>query len=281
VTRFKAAFVGIEECCGGWHLLSKSVRKGVNQEQSMSTFKDLFSTQSLVYSQFRPGYSDELFDDLQTLTEGHSQAWDAGTGNGQAAQKLIKHFDHVIATDPSEKQIAQAMQNSKITYLVEPAEKTSIKNESVDLITVAQAFHWFKQPEFFAEVKRVAKPNAVLALWCYELAMINPTVDAEVMKLYEGVLGPYWEKDRKLVEEGYQNVQIPFTEIKVPKFQLHAEWSFEHLIGYLGTWSALQTYIKKNNSNPLEVAYAGLKKSWGEDATKPVTWNLGLRVVRI
>ena len=46
----------------------------------MSPFKDLFSTHSLNYSQFRPHYSDELFNYLQTLTEGHSQAWDAGTG---------------------------------------------------------------------------------------------------------------------------------------------------------------------------------------------------------
>lgn len=247
----------------------------------MSSFKDLFSVQASNYAKYRPNYSEELFKYLSSLTEQHKLAWDVGCGNGQASVELAKFYKLVAATDPSAKQIEAGIPKNNIQYTVGSAESSHLNNQSVDLITVAQAFHWFKQPQFFAEVQRVTKPKAVLAIWCYELAQVNAEVDAKVMELYEGVLGSYWEKERKLVEEGYRNEKIPFDEIKAPQFKLHADWSLDHLVGYFSTWSALQTYIKKNGVNPLENFYPELKKIWGSDAAKPITWNLSLRVFRV
>ena len=243
-------------------------------------FKDLFSGQSTDYAKFRPGYPDALFGYLASLVDQHDTAWDCGTGNGQAALKLTDHFDHVIATDPSEKQLASAARHPGIEYRNAPAESSGLPDRSVSLIAVAQAFHWFKQNEFFTEARRVLTPQGVLALWCYELAKITPEVDAVVYQLYKGTLGSYWEKERLLVEEGYRHVRIPLAEIAPPKFEMTAVWSIEHLIGYLGTWSALQTYIRKNGTNPLETVYANLKSAWGAEKTHSVRWELGLRVCR-
>jgi ubiquinone/menaquinone biosynthesis C-methylase UbiE len=150
----------------------------------------------------------------------------------------------------------------------------------VDLVTVAQAFHWFKQDAFFSEARRVLRPGGVLAFWCYSLCSITPEVDSTILRFYNGELGPYWEKERLLVDDLYRNVQVPFEEIQSPRFEITATWSLEQLVGYLGTWSALQTYIKKNGSNPLKALYPELKSAWGSQVTRTVRWPIGLRVAR-
>jgi hypothetical protein len=98
--------------------------------------------------------------------------------------------------------------------------------------------------------------------------------------LYKDALGPYWEPERKLVEEGYRSVRLPMQEITPPEFQMTAEWSLEHLVGYLSTWSALQTYIQRNRSNPLEAIFVELQTAWGDAQTSPVRWPLAMRVGR-
>ena len=245
------------------------------------TFKDLFSVQAEDYSKFRPTYPVELFNYFASLTDNHNLAWDVGTGNGQAAIELTRYYKKVVATDPSQKQLEQAIVHKNISYHVAAAEKSPLLSDSVDLITVAQAFHWFKQKEFFDEVKRVSKPGAFLAIWCYGLARINPEVDAKIMDLYAGTLGNYWEKERKLVEEGYKNELIPFAEINSPEFSMKANWSLEHLIGYLSTWSAMQKYTKDEGQSPLPKFYAEIQQIWGEELTKTITWKINLRISRV
>lgn len=247
----------------------------------MSTFKDLFSGHASEYAKFRPCYPEALFQYLSTLVPERDLAWDCGAGNGQAAVALADHFASVVATDYSEKQLESAEAHPKVVYLKSPAEKAPLESQSVDLITVAQAFHWFQYDEFFKEVKRVLKPQGVLAIWCYNLCTITPDVDQLVYQLYDGTLGSYWEMNRKLVEQGYQQSPFPMREITPPEFEMHSNWSFEHLIGYLGTWSSLQTYIKKNGTNPLEELAPKLQKAWGTASTRSVHWKLSMRVGKL
>lgn len=243
-------------------------------------YKDLFSQQSQDYAKFRPLYPNELFEYLAFLSPAHDLAWDCGTGNGQAAVKLAAHFKKVLATDPSEKQLAQAERHAHVDYQVATAEHSGIESHSVDLITVAQAFHWFEHERFFKEAKRVLKPQGILAIWCYELAEISPEVDEIVFDLYKNILGDYWEKERKLVEEGYRTITIPMEELKPPPFDMNANWSLDHLMGYLGTWSALQKYIKKNEASPLPEVRARLEKLWPSNQIKKIRWPLSVRVCR-
>jgi SAM-dependent methyltransferase len=243
-------------------------------------FKDLFSVQASEYARYRPSYPRALFNYLEHTAPAHRVAWDVGTGNGQAALELAKRFDRVVATDPSEKQIAAAVRHPKIEYQIGPAEKSSLADRSVDLITVAQAFHWFKHEEFYREVKRVAHEDALLAIWCYAVAQVSPEVDHAIDKLYTDILGPYWEKERKLVEQGYAGVQVPFTELQVPGFSMSLEWTADDMLGYLGTWSSLQSYFKKNKKDPRQEIEAALRAAWGP-GIRTVSWPLGLRVFRI
>lgn len=247
-----------------------------------STFKDLFSAQASDYAKFRPTYPKELFKYLSSLVESRELCWDCGTGNGQAACELASYFNLVIATDPSPGQLKNAVEHSNVQYFEASASTAPmILDRSVDLVTAAQAFHWFKQDEFFREVARVVRPGGALAFWCYSLAKISPEVNTAIDKLYNGILGPYWEKERLLVEDHFKSVVVPFAEINPPTFSMSATWTFEHLIGYLSTWSALQKYIQVHSKNPIELVYEDLRRAWGSVDAREVRWDLGMRVSRV
>ena len=246
----------------------------------MPAFKDHFSGHAADYSRYRPGaYPDAMFKALAALAPSRDCVWDCATGNGQAALGLAAHFARVEATDASDKQIAAAAPHPKIRYSVAPAEESGLASGSVALITVAQALHWFDLPRFYAEVRRVAQPGAVLACCCYMRCAVGPGVDAVTERLYNGILGDaYWPPERKHVERGYADLDFPFTEIALPRFQMEVRWSFEAYVGYLRSWSATQAYLKKNGQDPLEQVGEELLQAWGDlSVTRSVLWPMTIR----
>lgn len=243
------------------------------------SFKDHFSTQAADYAKYRPSYPADLFAYLATLVPEHACAWDCGTGNGQAALGLTPHFAKIIATDPSAKQIAEATPHARVEYRVIPAERTDFKPNSLDLIVVAQALHWFDLEKFYAEARRVLKPQGVLAVWCYTLLESEPQVDALLNEFYFDIVGPYWPPERKLLENNYTDIPFPFRQIAAPRFYMKREWPLEDLLGYLGTWSAVQRFMAQHGEDPRAWIRARLTKVWGE-ASQPklVQWPLHLKV---
>ncbi|OWK72518.1 class I SAM-dependent methyltransferase [Pedobacter sp. AJM] len=242
--------------------------------------KDNFSTQAAEYAIYRPIYPVELYDFLFKLVEQKDTAWDCATGNGQVARILAQHFRQVYATDISEKQLSQALKLPNILYKVESSDQVNVADQSFDLITVAQAVHWFNFEAFYSEVKRTLKPNGLVAVMGYGLMLIDKKVDQVIYKLYEDILGKYWDSERRYIEEGYKTIPFPFEEITAPHFQIKTTWNFNQLIGYLNTWSSLQHYKKANERNPLEYVMIELKEAWGNDAEKEVRFPVLLRVGR-
>lgn len=244
------------------------------------TFADHFSGHARDYASARPHYPDALFDWLAALCPQRRLAWDVGCGNGQASVALGHHFAAVHASDPSASQIAQAAAHARVHYAVEPAETSCLVNASVDLISVAQAFHWFDHPRFFAEVQRVARPGAVIAVYSYERCRVNNAVDAVFTQLYADVLGPYWPPERRHVESGYRTLPFPFAELdSVPAFELRCAWTLPQYLAYLRSWSACQRYVAQNGSDPTDALMAEFIMAWGtSDTVHVVRWPLNMRV---
>lgn len=245
----------------------------------ISKFKDYFSQQSDDYIVYRPRYPDELFSYLSSISNNHEIAWDCATGSGQSAVGLSKYYESVIATDASKNQIENATKVDGVTYKVEKSEESSIEDNSIDLITVAQALHWFNVDTFYTEVDRVLKNKGILAVWSYGLLNINTEIDKTVHDLYCTTLGPYWPPERKIVEEGYKNIVIPMKELKPPTINMECEWDLSQLVGYLCTWSAVKKYETIKSVNPVGEIYHELSRYWGESDNKIlVRWPLTLKL---
>jgi len=243
-----------------------------------SGFKDHFSGHADTYEAFRPNYPVELFEYLASIAPGHELAWDCATGNGQAALGVAPYFSAVIATDASARQIEQARPGKNVRYSVAPASAAPTGDATVDLITVAQALHWFDLTAFYTEVRRVARPDAIVAVWCYEMHSITPAIDAIVSRLYHDIVGAYWPPERKLVEDGYSTMEFPFETVTPPQFRMAENWDFSRFIGYLGTWSSVKRYQGATGDHPVDLVRTELEIAWGDPArAREVVWPLHLR----
>lgn len=246
------------------------------------SFHDHFSGHAAGYAQARPTYPPALFEWLAQQAPARACAWDAGCGNGQAALALAAHFDRVIATEPSAEQIAQAVVHPRVEYRVEAAETPSLEARSVDLVTVAQAMHWFDLERFHAAVQRVLKPAGVIAVWTYGLSHVDADVDAVFRRLYDDVLGPYWPHERRHVENGYAELAFPYAPIAAPAFEMRCDWTLEQYLAYLRTWSATQRYLRARGEDPVSQLAPDFARAWGEpQCARAVHWPLGLRVGRV
>lgn len=238
--------------------------------------KDNFSRQSTDYALYRPGYPQELFDWLYTHCAGYEAAWDCATGNGQAAVNIAAKFEVVYATDLSISQLENVVNKENIIYRQGKAEEPDFEDDSFDLVTVAQALHWLDHQKFFGEVKRVAKNGALFAAWGYGLLSIRPEIDELIHRFYTNIIGPYWDKERRHVDNNYADIPFPFDELPCPVFVMHYNWTIEHITGYLNSWSAVQHYIKINKANPIDIIKDDLEKLWG-DGERHITFPIFMR----
>jgi SAM-dependent methyltransferase len=234
------------------------------------------------YARHRPTYPDALFDWLADVAPARTHALDCGTGNGQAAVALAERFARVTATDLSDGQLAQAMPHPRVTYRAAPAEASGLPDASCDLVTVAQALHWFDLVGFGREATRVLVPDGIVAAWSYGLFACAPAVDAIVMELYHDVVGPYWQPGREHVENGYRDLPLPGTPLKAPSFAIVRRWSLDALTSYLGTWSAVHRYRAAHDADPVAIVAPRLAAAWGDPrAERELRWPLVVKASRV
>lgn len=246
------------------------------------SFSDHFSSVAGNYADFRPTYPPALFSWLATLTPAHELAWDCAAGSGQASVDLAVHFDRVAATDASAKQIAAAQPHPKVEYRVAPAEESGLADASVDLLTVAQALHWFDLERFYAEARRVLNPAGVVAVWTYGVLLLaDPRINECVQIFYRDTVGPYWPPERRHVENGYRELPFPFPEIAAPPLQMETSWDLAQLLGYFRSWSASGRYHAAHGSDPVAALAQELAPLWGDpEQRRTIAWPLSLRVGR-
>ncbi|MDX1444258.1 MAG: class I SAM-dependent methyltransferase [Gammaproteobacteria bacterium] len=252
----------------------------MNERSDRKEFKDHFSAQSSQYASARPSYPPELFDWLAGQVANHQHAWDAATGNGQAAHELVRHFSRVTATDASPQQLEKAKAHQRIQFLCARSENSPLDSQSVDMITVAQAVHWFDMDAFNAEVERVLKPGGVVAVWAYGNIRVAPQIDAIEEEFYEQVVGDYWPDERRHIENGLADISLPWAELATPDFDMTAAWVPSQFTAYIGTWSAVQRYRAEKKEDPVRWLKQQLLTCWGPGERRKVRWPLHLKVAR-
>lgn len=248
------------------------------------SFCDHFGSVSQHYAQSRPSYPPALFAWLASQCETRTLAWDCATGSGQAAVGLAEHFDQIIATDASAAQIAAASAHARITYQVTSAEACALADHSVDLVTVAQALHWFDVDAFYREVRRVTKAHGALAVWTYgniEVDGGEGAMAAVLRHFYTEVVGPYWPPQRRHVENGYRDLPFPFRVQPTPIFEVRLQWTLAHLLAYLRSWSASAAYAQARGHDAVDACAAAFSTAWGEQPVREVRWPLLLRFGRM
>jgi SAM-dependent methyltransferase len=246
-------------------------------------FPDHFSSLAAKYANFRPRYPAELFDFLAQTAPRRDSAWDCACGNGQATLDLARRFRKVIATDASAQQIQEAQRADNIEYRVAPAEVSRLVNASVDLITVAQAMHWFDVEKFYAEVRRVLRPDGLLAVWTYGAHRADDEAINAIMREYHYErIGPYWPPERKFVEDEYATLPFPFRRLESPKFLMRAHWTLDQLLGYYSTWSGTKRYLEATGENPIIRLQNELTELWNPEKNptlkREIHWSLALHL---
>jgi SAM-dependent methyltransferase len=243
-------------------------------EFAQAGFKDHFSAVAATYASARPDYPDALFARIASIAPAPEQAWEPGCGSGQASRGLAAHFDRVFATDPSSAQVAQAKGAANITFAVEPAERCSLADASVDAVCVAQALHWFDRDAFFAECARVLRPAGVLVAWGYQDVEV-PALLASANAALQDEIREYWPRERVLIDNAYAGFAWPFSQIDVPTFELDAQWTLPRLLGYFSSYSASKRCREATGRDPVAAHAPAFAAAWGDpQGTRIVRWPL-------
>lgn len=223
-----------------------------------------FSAQASYYVKYRPAYPQKMYDFILQQVNDRGKAWDCATGNGQVALVLASYFNQVIASDASQEQLDQARPHPNIIYQQAPAEKTPFQDHAFDLITVAQAIHWFNIEEFYKEVRRTARKNGIIAIIGYDRVQVEDEMDKEIHGFYENMFGRYFNQNRQIVDQRYATLPFPFEEIPSPTFYSEYEWTLDDLSGYFHSWSAVQKYKNEVAADPTVAIITRLEPYWGE-----------------
>lgn len=248
----------------------------------MTSFKDHFSSHSSGYAAYRPTYPPELVTFLAGIAPRNEKAIDCGCGTGQLSVLLASRFTRVVAVDASAAQIAAAQPHERVVYRVAPADRTGEPDAAADLLTVAQAAHWFALDRFYEEVRRVLRPGGVVALITYGILDVDEDIKSLVDDFFFKVIGPYWPPEREHVNTGYRQLPFPFAEIEPPALSIDVSWTLPEFIGYIDTWSAVREAEKAVGRGPMSDFADALARVWGTpDHRREIRWPLSLRVGRV
>lgn len=168
----------------------------------MKNVTERFSDRADDYALARPSYPDALYGALLRRLDAHVVA-DVGSGTGISSAPLLARGLTVIGVEPNAAMRAEAERRfanePRFTSVAGTAESTTLGDASVDLVTIAQAFHWMDPDAVRRECMRILRPNGVVALyWNWK-----HTSGTRFLAGYEDLLRG-WGTDYLKVKEGYR-----------------------------------------------------------------------------
>lgn len=190
--------------------------------------------------------------------------------------QVAEHYEQVIGTDVSEAQLELAKPHPRVRYLHTPLTTNDDEllsliggENSVDLITVAQAVHWFDLPSFYSLVSRLLrKPGGVFSVWCYNDIFVSPQFNAAFKKFHDTTL-PFWDGNIKYVFDGYKTLPFPFESLGLGSegnplaLDIPKELSFTGLLRMVKSWSAVITAESQGVDLLSDVVVKVLESAWG------------------
>ncbi len=244
-------------------------------------FTDHFAGAAAAYARARPTYPATLYAAIDAVVPGHRLAWDCATGSGQAVAPLAARFSDVVASDASAAQLSRLVRRPNVHVVLARAERAPLAAGTVDLVTVAQALHWFAGDAFYAEVRRVLRPGGTIAAWTYDLLGIAPALDRLVAHFYGEILAGCWPPPREAVERRYANLPWPFVRSRTLRFEMRARWRCDDLLDYLASWSAVAVFRRRHGHDPLAPLTAAFRTAWGDTDVRDVAWPVTLKLGQV
>lgn len=236
---------------------------------------DRFGDRADEYARTRPTYPEALFHHLERLAPARDLAWDCGAGSGQTAHSLVRGFSRVLATDSSLRQLARIPAHDRIHRVAAAAEAAPFRDRNVDLVTVSAAIHWFDRPRFYAEVRRVARPGAILAVWSYYQTRIAPELDVVLERFANDVVGPFWDPGIVVNRHRYRDLDFPFQRLPWPELHAEARMRLGDLCQYMRTWSSSVAWERARGTDPVDVVREDLARAWGDpESVRVIRWPL-------
>jgi SAM-dependent methyltransferase len=243
---------------------------------------DHFSGVAADYARYRPDYPAALFDWLADVAPRRETAWDCACGSGQATAPLAARFSRVAATDVSVDQLRKAPSLGNVVFAAGAAEAAPLAGRSADCVVVGQALHWFDLQAFCDEARRVLVPGGVVAAWTYGLpAVDDPEIEDLIRGFVAGTLGPWWPPEVAHVLDGYTSLELPFTGLEPPSFEMAAGWTLGRFLDFVRTWSGVARFVKEIGEDPVEKLAADLGPRWSATGDRRnVRWRLKVRAGR-
>ena len=125
-----------------------------------------FTGKAKAYAAARPGYPDEAINYIRSLVSTNAVFADIGAGTGKFTELIAQCGYQVYAVEPNadmrEQLIATLVPFSNVEVVIGTAEKSTLPDKSVDVITCAQALGWFDLDDFLDECRRIGKRDAII-----------------------------------------------------------------------------------------------------------------------
>ncbi len=194
--------------------------------------RERFSTQASLYARWRPSYPPELFDwILATAGVGPgAAALDLACGTGISTRPLALRGLDAVGIDPNEKMLDEARAAGGARYLRGESTASGLPDRSVDLVTVAQAFHWFDVPATMQEIHRVLRPGRfAFAYW--NIREVSPGFMSE----YDDALRRF-SREYAIIEKPIQTSEenrraAGVLDVREAEFSYRHEFDLEGLLG--------------------------------------------------